>query len=61
LRSRLRFSDEPVYEALKSRFESEIARTTVSACAGNQSEAARRLGISRNTLARMLKDQEAAS
>ncbi len=61
LRSRLRFSDEPVYEALKTRFESEVARTTVSACAGNQSEAARRLGISRNTLARMLREQETAA
>ena len=56
LRSRLQHDDEPVFETLKTRFEHEIAHTTVKACLGNQSEAARRLGISRNTLARMLKD-----
>lgn len=57
LRSRLQHDDEPVFDSLKARFEGEVAQTTVKACAGNQSEAARRLGISRNTLARMLKDE----
>ena len=55
LRSSLHDSEEPVYEPLKTRFERHIAQTTVEVCAGNQSEAARKLGISRNTLARMLK------
>ncbi|MGY6555521.1 MAG: nitrogen regulation protein NR(I) [Wenzhouxiangella sp.] len=59
LRSRLQHDETPVFDHLKARFESEIAQTTVRACAGNQSEAARRLGISRNTLARMLKDETA--
>lgn len=57
LRSRLQHDQAPVFDCLKARFEAEVAQTTVKACAGNQSEAARRLGISRNTLARMLKDE----
>jgi len=46
---------DDLHETLKQQFEASLARTAVSACGGNQSEAARRLGISRNTLARMLK------
>ncbi|TVS12620.1 MAG: nitrogen regulation protein NR(I) [Wenzhouxiangella sp.] len=56
LRSSLHGNEAPVYEPLKTRFEQHIAQTTVDVCAGNQSEAARKLGISRNTLARMLKN-----
>ena len=56
LRARLQQDSEPAYESLKTRFEHSVAQTTVLAFGGNQSEAARRLGISRNTLARMLKD-----
>ena len=59
LRSRLEHGDEAVFDSLKARFEQRVALATVDACASNQSEAARRLGISRNTLARMLKDQAA--
>ena len=58
LRGQLRFSDEPVFEGLKARFEHRVAVTAVDACGGNQSQAARQLGISRNTLARMLKDAD---
>jgi two-component system, NtrC family, nitrogen regulation response regulator GlnG len=43
------------HEHFKQRFEATLARTVLDACDGNQSEAARRLGISRNTLSRMLK------
>ncbi|TVQ30974.1 MAG: nitrogen regulation protein NR(I) [Wenzhouxiangella sp.] len=45
-----------VYDRFKQAFENQLAQVAVEACNGNQSEAARRLGISRNTLARMLKD-----
>jgi DNA-binding NtrC family response regulator len=34
--------------------ERRYAEATVAACGGNQSEAARRLGVGRNTLARKL-------
>ena len=43
-----------VFERYKARFEKTLAETVVDACGGNQSKAARRLGISRNTLARFL-------
>jgi two-component system, NtrC family, nitrogen regulation response regulator GlnG len=43
------------HEHFKQGFESTLAQTALDACDGNQSEAARRLGISRNTLSRMLK------
>jgi sigma-54 dependent transcriptional regulator, acetoin dehydrogenase operon transcriptional activator AcoR len=44
-----------VDEAADLRLQSErTVRQTVQACAGNLSEAARRLGISRNTLYRKL-------
>ena len=55
LRLRLSSEDEDLHASFLERFEASIARTAVAACDGNQSEAARRLGISRNTLARMLK------
>ncbi len=55
LRLRLAGDDEDLHASFLSRFEAGLARTAVAACDGNQSEAARRLGISRNTLARMLK------
>jgi two-component system nitrogen regulation response regulator GlnG len=52
---RLAGSDNDLHEHFKQRFEASLARAAVGACGNNQSEAARRLGISRNTLARMLK------
>ncbi|MDZ7791833.1 MAG: nitrogen regulation protein NR(I) [Xanthomonadales bacterium] len=55
LRQRLSSGDEDLHASFLERFEASIAQTAVAACDGNQSEAARRLGISRNTLARMLK------
>ncbi|AKS43129.1 nitrogen regulation protein NR(I) [Wenzhouxiangella marina] len=48
---------EELFEAYKREFEQAVVRTTLRHCDDNQSEAARRLGISRNTLARMLKEQ----
>ncbi|MCC6809611.1 MAG: sigma-54-dependent Fis family transcriptional regulator [Deltaproteobacteria bacterium] len=41
-----------------AEMEQRYARAVLDACGGNQSEAARRLDISRNTLARLLKVQE---
>jgi Nif-specific regulatory protein len=38
-----------------AEMDRRYARAVVEDCAGNQSEAARRLEISRNTLARLLK------
>jgi two-component system nitrogen regulation response regulator GlnG len=55
LRQRLAGDDNDLHAQFQARFEASLARTAVDACEGNQSEAARRLGISRNTLARMLK------
>ncbi|QKK01592.1 MAG: nitrogen regulation protein NR(I) [Pseudomonadota bacterium] len=55
LRTRLDHRHGDVHRVLLDRFEACLARTALEVCAGNQSEAARRLGISRNTLARMLK------
>jgi two-component system, NtrC family, nitrogen regulation response regulator GlnG len=55
LLERLAGEGDDLFEGLKQPFERHIATTAVSACGGNQSEAARRLGVSRNTLARMLK------
>ncbi len=57
LRQRLQGEDQDLHESFKQRFESVLAQATVEACRGNQSEAARRLGISRNTLTRMLKGE----
>ncbi len=54
LRQALRDNHDNCYEPLKETFERCVARVAVDTCSGNQSEAARRLGISRNTLARML-------
>ncbi|HMA98611.1 MAG TPA: nitrogen regulation protein NR(I) [Wenzhouxiangella sp.] len=56
LRQRLSTKEPDVYDPLKTRFEQHIARVAVDFCKGNQSEAARRLGMSRNTLARILKE-----
>jgi two-component system nitrogen regulation response regulator GlnG len=55
LRQRLATREADVYVPLKSRFEHHVAKVAVDYCNGNQSEAARRLGMSRNTLARILK------
>jgi len=55
LRQHLADDDEDLHARFQSQFEATLADTAVAACDGNQSEAARRLGISRNTLARMLK------
>ncbi len=54
LRQRLQEEGADLHEHFKQRFETVLAKATIEACGGNQSEAARRLGISRNTLARML-------
>ena len=51
---RITDADGDLHEDLLTRFEQHLARSAVEACSGNKSEAARRLGISRNTLARML-------
>ncbi|MFW5816267.1 MAG: nitrogen regulation protein NR(I) [Wenzhouxiangella sp.] len=56
LRQRLAREEPDVYDPLKARFEQQVARAAVEFCDGNQSEAARRLGMSRNTLARILKE-----
>jgi len=58
LKSQLQSDNDNIYEEFKQRFETGLAETTVKACDNNQSEAARRLGISRNTLARMLKESD---
>ncbi|WP_376695807.1 nitrogen regulation protein NR(I) [Wenzhouxiangella sp. EGI_FJ10305] len=55
LRQRLASEENDLHAQFQARFEASLAQTAVAACDGNQSEAARRLGISRNTLARMLK------
>jgi two-component system nitrogen regulation response regulator GlnG len=55
LRQKLAADENDLHAQFLTRFERALARTAVAACEGNQSEAARRLGISRNTLARMLK------
>ncbi|NBB92271.1 MAG: nitrogen regulation protein NR(I) [Gammaproteobacteria bacterium] len=56
LNRQLAGEQDGLHRGLLARFEATLAETSVAACGGNQSEAARRLGISRNTLARMLKD-----
>lgn len=47
-------SDGLRFQDFKAAFQREVCLAAVSACNGNQSEAARRLGISRNTLAAAL-------
>lgn len=56
LKQRLSLREPDVYDPLKTRFERHVARVAVEFCKGNQSEAARRLGMSRNTLARILRE-----
>jgi two-component system, NtrC family, nitrogen regulation response regulator GlnG len=51
---RLPEADGQLHAELLERFERRLAHAAVEACNGNKSEAARRLGISRNTLARMV-------
>lgn len=55
-RNRLESDSDDGHEHFKQGFEATLAQAALAACDGNQSEAARRLGISRNTLSRMLKD-----
>ncbi len=55
LKSQLQSENNNIYDEFKQRFETRLAETTLGICDNNQSEAARRLGISRNTLARILK------
>lgn len=45
---------DDLFERYKAAFEKTLAETIVDGCGGNQSKAARQLGISRNTLARFL-------
>lgn len=45
---------DDLFERYKTAFEKTLAETMVDECGGNQSKAARQLGISRNTLARFL-------
>ncbi len=45
---------QDLFQHYKVRFEKTLAQTTLDECNGNQSKAAKRLGISRNTLARFL-------
>jgi len=61
LREQLDEGESSLYEPFKARFESHVAKAVVDYCQGNQSEAARKLGISRNTLARILKEPETLS
>ncbi len=61
LRQRLAREEPDVYDPLKTRFEQHVARIAVDFCNGNQSEAARRLGMSRNTLARILREPAAVA
>jgi two-component system, NtrC family, nitrogen regulation response regulator GlnG len=56
IRHLARPDSENLHALYRQRLEFELATTAVEACDGNQSEAARRLGISRNTLARILKE-----
>ncbi len=53
-RQRIPAANGELHAELMARFETHLAHAAVEACADNKSEAARRLGISRNTLARML-------
>jgi len=46
------------YEIYKQQFEQAMAQSALGVCQNNQSEAARRLGISRNTLARIISNIE---
>ncbi|WP_376693632.1 nitrogen regulation protein NR(I) [Wenzhouxiangella sp. EGI_FJ10409] len=55
VRQALAGDEDNLHAKFQGQFEATLANTAVAACDGNQSEAARRLGISRNTLARMLK------
>lgn len=55
LRETMGSGAEQRFDTLKQDFESSVAQAALDACDGNQSEAARRLGISRNTLARMIR------
>lgn len=50
-----------IHEQARTALEKSLAEHTLATCGGNQSEAARRLGISRNTLARILRESTKSS
>ncbi|MFW5927327.1 MAG: nitrogen regulation protein NR(I) [Wenzhouxiangella sp.] len=54
LTRRLNRGESGLHAELVREFERTLAENALAACKGNRSETARRLGISRNTLARML-------
>jgi len=54
LSTELTEDQDRLFERYKTRFEQAMALCAMTLCEQNQSEAARRLGISRNTLARIL-------
>ncbi len=54
LTRRIKAGDNDIHDDFRERFETALAQAAVAACNGNRSQAARRLGISRNTLARMI-------
>jgi len=56
LSTELTEDQDRLFERYKTQFERAVAECAMTLCEQNQSEAARRLGISRNTLARILND-----
>jgi two-component system nitrogen regulation response regulator GlnG len=56
LSTELTEDQDRLFDRYKTRFEQAMALCAMALCEQNQSEAARRLGISRNTLARILNE-----